>query len=467
MKALGRFSLFLTPSIVQGAISLLMLPVATRVLGPHDYGAFALVGAFTAFGPALASLGGGYVLANRLNAQADAKSEAAAVTTVVVFAQLAVVVYAALLTLIWTFVPERSEISTTHFALAVAAMVIGQPWIPATDVLVLRGNARLFASTTIAQSLLSAATLLYGLFVLELGVGALFLAQLAASVAGLAGASYGLGPYLIASVDRAVLRELKDVGLMSGLGNIAEALQNAVERNLLAAVVGLAQLGVYTHSQLYRTITALVVKAVARSVWPITLQDAREPTGDFRRTRIAWDMANVGITLAGIFFACVGDVAIGLLTNDKFTDAYALAVAWIAYLLVVNLGKPQTGVLFALGGGATYARIVTIGNAIGIAALVALVPPFATWGALAAIILQQIAIRALVQRASRAIRPTPVQDGWAYFGVAYIIGVFACRQLLGGPSEVNLGIFAVSGALLLFVARKRLTLAARVLLRAG
>jgi O-antigen/teichoic acid export membrane protein len=50
-----------------------MLPLATRVLGPADYGILALASAYTGFGTALASLGGGYVVAARFHA--DGRSD--------------------------------------------------------------------------------------------------------------------------------------------------------------------------------------------------------------------------------------------------------------------------------------------------------------------------------------------------------------------------------------------------------
>ena len=60
-----RILLFSVPPVFQSAVSFALLPLMTLVLGPRDYGTFALVTAVTSFGTALSTLGGGYVLAQR------------------------------------------------------------------------------------------------------------------------------------------------------------------------------------------------------------------------------------------------------------------------------------------------------------------------------------------------------------------------------------------------------------------
>src|SRR4051812_12981529 len=64
-KTAGRFSLYFLPSVFSAGLSFLMLPLVTRVVGPAEYGVFALVSAYTAFGSALATLGGNYIISHR------------------------------------------------------------------------------------------------------------------------------------------------------------------------------------------------------------------------------------------------------------------------------------------------------------------------------------------------------------------------------------------------------------------
>lgn len=68
------------------------------------------------------------------------------------------------------------------------------------------------------------------------------------------------------------------------------------------------------------------VKTDARTVWPITLEEAKEPQGDFSLTKKAWNIAYLGITATGILFATFGRDFMGILTHEKFSDASSLVV---------------------------------------------------------------------------------------------------------------------------------------------
>lgn len=459
-KALGRFSLFLAPSIFQVALSFLMLPLATLVVGPHEYGVFALASAYTAFGSAIATMGGSYVIAHRFPGSSEAEAREL-ISTITLLGMAAVAAYGVLLIAAWPMLPGAENIPIGCLILAVVAMVASQPWVVAIDVITIRGDARSFAIMSVAQSILSAIALAAALFVLDLRVGALFVSQVTSAAVALVGGMYLLRRYFHSRINPAVLRELRAIGLLSALGNVAEATQVAVERGLLSRHAGVSQLGLYSHSQQYRGFVSLPVKALARSIWPTTLRDAREDSSAFARTREAWDLVFVGLTLFGLFFSTVGDWAIGLLTNGKFSAAYQIAAFWMAYLILQNAGKPQTGVLYALGGGASYARLVVASAGVGILSLFALVPVFGVWGALAGVTLQQVFLRAGVQLSARAVRHSPFQDGWAYFGIAYIAAVFAIRRYAQWSLGGNLLLLTVSSAVLVLIARHPLLAAWR------
>ncbi len=451
----GRFSLYFAPSIFSAALSVVMLPIATRVVGPMEYGVFALTNAYTGFGSAIATMGGSYVIAHRF--LGGSHEERRDVVSTILFLGLGAVTFLGLLLLgLWPFLPSTGYVSGGKLFLAVAAMVAGQPWIVAGDVLTLRGDARTYAVTAVAQSIVSAAVLLIGLFYFGLGLTAFFLSQFAAALVSVAGAFVILREYLTPKLDRAVLAELRHIGIINGFGNIAEALQTAVERTVLSLNAGVTQLGIYSNSQAYRGFASMPVKAVARSIWPVTLDDATDPASDFERTKEAWDLAYLGLVCSGIFFATFGDRLIGGLTHGKFTAAYLVATYWMIYLIVQNLGKPQVGILYALGGGRTYAKLVIASVVVGILAMVGLVPLFGIWGAAAAATLQQAFLRIAIQRAAKVYRDAPFQDGWAYFGILYIVAVFLVRHFFGGPLETNLLIMALAYVLLFFISRRSL-----------
>ena len=57
------FSLYLIPSVVNGLINFLMIPVITLILGPKDIGFFALISTISMIGNAIPALGSVYILA--------------------------------------------------------------------------------------------------------------------------------------------------------------------------------------------------------------------------------------------------------------------------------------------------------------------------------------------------------------------------------------------------------------------
>jgi O-antigen/teichoic acid export membrane protein len=453
--AMRRFSLYFLPSVFSGALSFVMLPLVTRVAGPREYGIFALVSAYTAFGSALATMGGNYIISHRFLGASEEEQRQVA-STVSLLAITTVSIYGILLLSLWRVLPGTQYTPIIGVGLAVLAMIIAQPWVGALDIVTIRGEAGTFAAVAIAQALVTSVVLLFGLYKLHLGVTAFFLSQLAGAVVAFAGALVALRGLFHWRLDRRVLRELRSLGFISAVGNVAESTQTGVERTMVSLHSGVAQLGIYSNSQSYRTFASLPVGAIAKSVWPVTLREAADPNSRFSRTKEAWDIAYIGLTGAGIFLATMGDLVIGVLTHGKFTEAYRFATFWMMFLLMQNSGKPQTAILFRLGGGRRYARLVVMSTFVGMAALVVLVPPFGLWGAVAAATVQQLFLRASIQIGARSFRRTPFQDGWAVFGILYIATVSLARSYLGGSPQANAVILAASTAVLLFLARRSL-----------
>ena len=454
-KTAGRFSLYFLPSAFSAGLSFLLLPLVTAVVGPHEYGVFALVNAYVAFGTALATLGGNYIVSHRFP-DAAASERSAIVSTVLILALVAVSVYALVLIALWPLLPGAEYAPMSCLVVAVIAMIVGQPWIGALDVVTVRGEARTFAAVAVLQGIVSSTVLLVGLYQLRLGLMAFFVSQLAGAFVSLGGAHVTLRGLIHWRLERGVLSELKSLGIVSAMSTVAESVQTAVERTLLSARSGVTQLGIYSHSQSYRAFAAMPIGAIAKSAWPATLSEASDTSSHFERTKESWNIGYIGLAAAGIFFATVGDLVIGGLTHGKFTAAFEFATFWMAFLLLQNSGKPQTGILYRLGGGRTYARLVVVSGFVGIAGLFVLVPAFGMWGAAASATMQQLFLRGSIQVAARKLRRTPFQDAWAVFGVVYIALVYLVRRSVGGTPAVDVQILLVAGAVLLFLARREL-----------
>jgi O-antigen/teichoic acid export membrane protein len=458
MKAFRRFSLFLVPSVFQAGMSFVLLPVSTYFLDPADFGLFALISSMTALIGVVSTLGSSYLLARYFPVLGYAE-QVRLISSLTWVAVPIGTACGALLVLLWPVIAplafDSAAPEITLVVIAVAAMILVLPWTIAVDVIRLAGRAYLYAAAIIGQSIASASALLLCLLILEKGVESLFIAALAGAGVLFAGALYLLAPYLRALPDRRYAAELFSVGRLFLLSGFAESFHQTMERTILAARGGLGQVGLYSHSQMYRTAATMPVSAVSDTAWAVTLAEARSDTSRFERTERAWNAAHLWLTLVGLVLATLGSHVIAILTHDKFTEAHAIAALWTVYLLAQNCGKPQTALFYAYGHGGSYALIQTAAMAIGTGLLFLLVPSFGMYGALAAAFAQQIFLRVGVQWRARTIRRTPFQDHWAIAGAAFITATLLSKLAIGGTLAVDSAILAAALALFLMAARRR------------
>jgi O-antigen/teichoic acid export membrane protein len=458
MRAVHRFSLFLVPSVLQAAISFLLLPVSTYFLNPSDFGLFALITSITALIGVIATLGSSYVLARHFPVMGQAE-RVRLISTLVWIALIVGGACGGIVLVTWPLLATAFNFAPIDMALvviAVAAMLLGLPWTIAVDVIRLAGRAHLYAIAMVSQSITSASVLLLCLLVLGKGVESLFISTVSGAGVLFASALYSLGPYLRGLPDRRFSAEVFSLGKLFLLSGLAEALHQTVERTVLAARGGLGQVGIYFHSQLYRTAANMPVSAVNDTAWAVTLAEARSEASHFQRTALAWNAAHLWLTLVGLMLATLGSHVISILTHDKFTDAHAIAALWAIYLLVQNCGKPQTALFYAHGRGGWYALIQTAAMVLGTGLLFVLVPDIGMYGAFAAALAQQILMRVGVQVVARRIRLSPFQDGWAIAGAALIAITLMSKLAVGGTWVVDSAILAAAIALFLLVAWRRI-----------
>jgi O-antigen/teichoic acid export membrane protein len=207
-----------------------------------------------------------------------------------------------------------------------------------------------------------------------------------------------------------------------GGGHLLETGHKVVERTLLGSTVGLVTLGLYAHSEQYRNLVQVGLKALARSIWPISLREARVDRYGFDLTNRAWRAAAIAVASVGILAAFLAGDVIALLTHDKFTNASPYVALWMAYVLIQNMGKPQSAALFSAQKGVALGWIGQGTRAFGILLLFVLVPTAGILGAFIALAAQQLAMRILLHVYAHKVGATPFQDRWIVIGCG-IIGI--------------------------------------------
>lgn len=444
--------------MLQGVISFAALPIATLVLGPTEYGMYALVTSTTALVTGIAGISASYPLATHFK-NLDEVGRRALVTTLVTLNLMIALFLGACIIGAWLIFGQESgeyaKLPTVAVLIAVASMITAAPWSIGVELSVMLGQARVYGLTLMIQSLVGAIVLVGSLFLLDLGALSLFVAGLASSMVALLGAWFAMRGYLSARAGiRDGLRYLHGVPILT-VASLLEVVQVAVERNVMAVHLGMAQVGIYSHSQQYRNLLATGVKAVARTVWPTSLDEARTETGlTFRKTRLVWNGTYLAIVLFGLCFAIFGDKVISLLTHDKFTDAYVLVAVWAAYLLVQNSGKAQTAMLYAHGRGKAIARISSLSTLFGIAVAIFAIPVFGLFGAASAVILQQTVLRIGLQVYVRRYWSLHMDDWWVIGGSMLVIAALAL-VVIGKPNLWERVVLLLIFSTVLLVAGRR------------
>jgi O-antigen/teichoic acid export membrane protein len=441
MKILRHFSFFLMPAVVQVGLSFATLPLTTYVLAAADFGVFALVASLTGFGHVLGSMGCHYTLSAHFRSLEPAR-RGGLVSANLFIGLLVASVFAALLIAMWPVLSRWLELTvpTGVLYLMLASMLLSLPWVLAAEITVLNGQSGTFAAVLIAQSITSAVVSLVGLYVFHLGMLALFVGALAGAIVQSAGALRVLGPYLgfagIAPWVRPILR----IGPITSVGGLAESLQTASERTLLSAYAGLTQLGIYNQSQQYRQTMFLFVKAVTRSIWPVTLDESRQDPLAFTNTGQAWGIVHIGLTMAGVFMATTGKELIALLTHDKFTAAAPLVALWMVMLLVKHSGRSEFGYLIASHHTKFVSSLMLLTVALSIPCMMLLIPRFGIFGALAAVMIQDLIFRLGLTVRARMFQRVPFQDGWVVKGALVIVLTLAASRSLNLSLAQNIGL---------------------------
>ncbi len=441
------------------AITLATFPLATLVLGPADYGAFALASAYVAIVTAFAAAAVNFSLATHL-AEASAEDRVALVSTATGAAIVGAVLGGALIIggfqALSAGIDAVSGVPRSGFMMLVFGAVLAAPWQVATGVLVLDGRAKGFAVGVVMQALCRSAALLASLFVFELGVLSLFIGSLAGSVLALAAALLVLRGDLDWQLNRRWLRIMLARAPAHGVEYISETLDTVIRNSLISSTIGFGVLGLFTHGQQYQLYTIRMFKAVTQSLWPVSLAEARDSAGNFARTIRTLRLMQLMMTLFGLFFASLGKEFISVLTHGKFADAFVFAALLMAVALIRTGAWPQFSLLIAHGRSNTHNNIQTASFVAGIALLVVLIFDFGMVGVMVAVFAQWTIAWIGRYIFARRVLAVPFSDHLVLVGTALIGGAVLCKVVLAPGFVGSLGLFVVAAAPALYVMRRDL-----------
>ena len=414
MSLFARFLTYFFSTAVSSVISFILIPLTTAKLNPSDFGLFALLNVFSGMIFAFSSLGLGFIWATYFNHLED-KEKTHFVSSSTILCVLTAIFWAIIFWFSWPLIRNFSKIFDAHarfyFDLVLFSSVLSSLWIPAYEFLVLAGKAKEYATIVIFATIVSAILTIVGLYVFGFGVGVLFGAAFGGSVIYAIGAIFVMRKYLQLRLKRQWVDVILRKGVPTTPGNILESCGSAVERNVLNSVMSLKSLGLYTHSQGYCNICFSGIKAITRSIWPVSLSEAKNKSDTFPITRSVWGMIFFAIALSGLVSSALGKEFIKVFTHNKFTDTAPYVTAWFIFLAIQNAGREYLAVLYAQNESIflTYLSVAT--QFIFIGSIIISVPIFGLWGAVAASIIQMLVYRIAIQFRANKIQRVPFNDG--------------------------------------------------------
>lgn len=422
MSMVRRSGWYFVSSIASPLIGLITLPLYTTRLGPEQFGAFALGAALA--GVVSAAAGSVSTISLPAELSSKTKAEKAPYLTAVLLISLAVGLITCLIVFgLYSLVSKiftLEVLTSTEMALAIASAILSSFWGICIEILTVEGRAKTFSISMLLQALASVVGVSTALFVFDEVNNALFIGFLAASFVGTLSTVSALRRSIHFSKCKSWFAVAVKGGGAALMASLTENGKVAFERSYVGALLGTAQLGLFTHAQTYKSMVMVVLNAISRGVWPTALEEARDNEPQFGATLKMWRIVQAFVVAATLSFTLIGREFIGLLTHGKFVDSSLYVVALLLTLLLQTAAKPHSSILFSRGKGHFYAHLNTVSILIALLYLVATVPYIGVWSVISSIALQTLIHKCAVFYFARKLYALPFSDNWIVGGICAV-----------------------------------------------
>lgn len=445
----------LLANLVQGVLGILLIPLATRVLGPGDYGVYGMAIVVVTLVVSLCETGATYVLYGHVSDIPHDERRALFASLLALSAATGTAA-AALLWASWPLLDRFDDILASltplERALACLAIPCRTLWAIANPILINQMRSTWVAGSISLQAITGFAVVLASLNCFDQGRTSLFWGNMIGAAAGLLLALYAIGRSAWAVPGFRWLRRVARVAPGAWLAGLVDNVRATIESGAMASAAGSVGLGNYNHARLHYGLLLQGTNAFANVLWPHALQDAKDRSSQFPRVRLAWNFVYLCLTLAGLVFVYFGGHIVHLLTNGKFDQAAAWIPFLVIYLLIQSSGKPATAVLYAANRGNLLSKMRIGCTLAAVLAIFRLVPLFGVSAVIGIGIAEMSIMRVLVQISARRIQPVPFQDQWVLLGCAVITATWLLVHALALSVAERTSLFALTCAVLLLLA---------------
>lgn len=424
MTITRKSTIYFFANLTNAALSTILLPIATKILGPDDYGIYAFVTAIIFLASGIAEAGVGIVLAEHYtnNSYTEKRKILISIYTLTLFVSiclgLAVYFNWHLIILMFTtnnLAPEEALL------LACLSIPFRTAIFVSTTVFTLQFKSEVAGYCLLIQGLVNFTSTLIALFVFDKGVISLFIGNTLGVISGSIISIMYLRKELWAKPSIQWYSTLLRASPSAAAAGLMESIRPSIEMKSILNSEGTASVGIFNHSKLYYGFIMQVVNSFGYVIWPIALQEARNEKDNFKQVGRMWNIVYFLVSIIGISFAFFANEVINFLTNAKFKDAVLWGPVWIAYLLIQNSGKAATALLYTNMKGAHVARLRAVTVALAIFTILQMGSDISTGTIIIIAFIEIIIFRLLLQHSAQRIRKLPFQDFWVICGSTSIL----------------------------------------------
>jgi polysaccharide transporter, PST family len=432
-QVIGRVSINLLANLMQGLIGIALIPLATYVLSPADYGVYGMAVVISALVVAACETGSSYVLYGHYPGL-DAVGRVSLQSTLLSLAMVLGMFAGGLVFFVWpamaSSVPLLSELTRTEMWLLCLTIPLRTVWSIMNPILIVAQRSEWLAGATVLQSIVNLLVVMACLYLFQTGRTALFWGQTAGFLACLAVPMVLMRASIRAPLRWHWLQQVRLVAFGAWFAGLIDNARSALESALIARTVSGEALGNYNHARVYQGLMTQGTNAFANVLWPIALKEAQLVGSRFSRIRPLWDLVYAGLACAGVGTVFLGDEMVGLLTHGKFLQAGAWLPWLMVYVLLQNAGKPATAVLYVAKRGNLYSGIRGFIVLLAMLALLGVVPEFGVGAVLAVAVVEMLVTRVWLAVAARRISALPFQDQWVIVGCALTVTCWFVEPVL-------------------------------------
>jgi O-antigen/teichoic acid export membrane protein len=456
--------------ILVRSVSLLLVPIYTRILSPTDYGIVDLITLFTAFVGVTVALEIGQSLARYLP-DADSNEERSAYASAALWFTLAG--YAAFTVLAVVFASPLAELlldsaERRDLVLVALPLVVGSGvfYLLQSQLRFELRPAQYAISGLVYSGIgISASVLL--VVVLRIGVAGVFLGQAIGALAGIAVAGAWARRSFRLAVDFDRLREMVRFSLPLVPSSIGVMIALYIDRIAIKELLTLGDLGLYGIGYRVASVVTLLMIGFQGALTPLIYTHYRDPEtpGELARIFSFFVTVALGLCLALAVFA--GEI-VRLAAAPAFWDGAIVVPLLAPAALLATMYVFAPGLSIAKRT-ATISAINLLGAGLNTGLSFTLVPLLGIRGAAASTLIGAATIFALSMIASQ--RHYPVPHAWGRIAVAALaaVGIFVVASALpvGAGSSIALKILLVVVAVALCAALGLVDIPRRIRPRGG